>query len=51
MKSFLVSATLLMLLGLSSCTIISQGEVGIKRRLGKIQAQTLPEGVQDFKMN
>ncbi len=48
MKTILASVTLLSLLGLSSCTIIRQGEVGIKRRLGKIQPQTLPEGVQGF---
>ncbi|MEZ0487505.1 prohibitin family protein [Fibrella aquatica] len=33
---------------LSSCTIVRQGEVGVKRKLGKIRPQTVSEGVQVF---
>jgi len=33
---------------LSSCAIVRQGEVGVRRTLGKINPQTLPEGVQIF---
>ncbi|GAB2535040.1 prohibitin family protein [Spirosoma aerophilum] len=39
---------LLTLALMSSCTVVRQGEVGVKRTLGKIKAQTLPEGVQGF---
>lgn len=35
-------------LALSSCTVIRQGEVGVKRKLGKIKSQPLMEGVQVF---
>lgn len=40
----------LLLLGLSvsSCTIVRQGEVGVKRRLGKIETKTLEEGPKVF---
>lgn len=48
MKRFILSFTLLALVGLSSCTVVRQGEVGVKRTLGKIKPQTLPEGVQGF---
>ncbi len=33
---------------LSSCTVVRQGEVGVKRTLGKIKPHPLPEGVQAF---
>jgi regulator of protease activity HflC (stomatin/prohibitin superfamily) len=33
---------------LSSCTVVRQGEVGVKRTLGKIRPQALPEGAQVF---
>ncbi len=39
---------LLAALSLSSCTVVRQGEVGVKRRLGKIQSNPLPEGVAGF---
>jgi regulator of protease activity HflC (stomatin/prohibitin superfamily) len=32
----------------SGCTIVRQGEVGVKRTLGKINPTSLPEGVQVF---
>ncbi|MEZ0540727.1 prohibitin family protein [Fibrella arboris] len=48
MKRSLQLLALLALAGLSSCTVVRQGEVGVKRTLGKIKAQTLPEGVQGF---
>ncbi|MCY7357726.1 MAG: prohibitin family protein [Rudanella sp.] len=48
MKRSINPLVLLALIGLSSCTVIRQGEVGVKRTLGKIKAQTLPEGVQGF---
>lgn len=37
-----------MVLALSSCTVVRQGEVGVKRTLGKIKPNPLPEGVQAF---
>lgn len=42
-----------MFLGLSrliftSCTAVRQGEVGVKRTLGKIEPQPLPEGLKVF---
>ncbi|MBC3786177.1 prohibitin family protein [Spirosoma utsteinense] len=48
MKRSLYPALLLALVGLTSCTVIRQGEVGVKRTLGKIKPGTLPEGVQIF---
>lgn len=48
MKRSIHLLALLALAGLSNCTIVRQGEVGVKRTLGKIKAQTLPEGVQGF---
>ncbi len=48
MKRSIHLLTLVALTGLSSCTVVRQGEVGVKRTLGKIKAQTLPEGVQGF---
>jgi len=36
------------IVALSGCTVIRQGEVGVKRTLGKIKPQALPEGVQTF---
>jgi regulator of protease activity HflC (stomatin/prohibitin superfamily) len=37
-----------LLLSLTGCTVVRQGEVGVKRTLGKINAKPLPEGVQVF---
>lgn len=48
MKRSLYPALLLALVGLTSCTVVRQGEVGVKRTLGKIKPGTLPEGVQIF---
>jgi len=48
MKRFIHLLALLTLASLGSCTVVRQGEVGVKRTLGKIKAQTLPEGVQGF---
>lgn len=45
MKTFRsIFIALLGMVMLSSCVIIRQGEVGVKRRLGKIQETALPEG-------
>jgi len=38
----------LSLLALTSCTVVRQGEVGVKRTLGKIKPQPLPEGLKVF---
>lgn len=38
----------LSLLALSSCTVVRQGEVGVKRKLGKIKPTPLQEGPQAF---
>lgn len=49
MKSITVSIALALCLGLlSSCTVVRQGEVGVKRTLGKIKPQPLTEGVRGF---
>jgi len=46
LKSLLIaSATVL---ALSNCTVVRQGEVGVKRTLGKIKPQALREGSQVF---
>ena len=37
-----------LILSLTGCTVVRQGEVGVKRSLGKIRPQPLPEGVQVF---
>ena len=39
---------LLLVSSLSSCTIVRQGEVGVKRTLGKIRPETVSEGVVVF---
>ncbi len=39
---------LCLILSLTGCTVVRQGEVGVKRTLGKIRPQPLPEGVQVF---
>jgi regulator of protease activity HflC (stomatin/prohibitin superfamily) len=33
---------------LSSCTVVRQGEVGVKRKLGRIEPEPLQEGVRGF---
>ncbi|MBC8112545.1 MAG: prohibitin family protein [Verrucomicrobia bacterium] len=38
----------LAILSLSSCTIIRQGEIGVKRTLGKISPLALPEGPRTY---
>ena len=50
MKSSLVSSiALLAFVGLlSSCTVVRQGEVGVKRTLGKIQPTPLMEGIKGY---
>ncbi|MEM7659871.1 MAG: SPFH domain-containing protein [Bacteroidota bacterium] len=50
MRAFLVHVIIAsLLLGLStSCTIIRQGEVGVKRKLGRIQPKALTEGPRAF---
>ena len=42
-------AFLAVILFLSSCTVVRQGEVGVKRTLGKIRPEPLREGVKVFK--
>lgn len=44
----LMLLTALAIAGLSSCTVVRQGEVGVKRTLGKIQEKTLMEGPRGF---
>ena len=49
MKSSIKLLSALALAGvMSSCTIVRQGEVGVKRSLGKIQPVTLAEGPKLF---
>lgn len=45
-SAFFISA--LLGVALPSCTIVRQGEVGVKRRLGKIETKTLEEGPKVF---
>jgi prohibitin 1 len=49
MRRFMItSLTLAALLLSTSCVIIRQGEVGVKRRLGRIQEQPILEGPEGF---
>jgi prohibitin 1 len=45
-QSFIIAG--LAVLALSSCTVVRQGEVGVKRTLGKIQQTALSEGPRGF---
>jgi regulator of protease activity HflC (stomatin/prohibitin superfamily) len=47
MKTHVIFSVCL-LLSLTGCTVVRQGEVGVKRTLGKIGPQPLPEGMQVF---
>jgi len=47
-KLFLSIVTLSTLLLSTSCVIIRQGEVGVKRKLGRIQAEPIMEGPEGF---
>lgn len=49
MKTFAQILIGVLVLSLStSCVIVRQGEVGVKRKLGRIQAQSLPEGPRSY---
>ena len=48
MKPYHIFFTVLVASLLSSCTIIRQGEVGVKRTLGKVNPSFLPEGPRVF---
>lgn len=48
MKPTTIIALGLAICSLSSCTIVRQGEVGVKRKLGRIKPEPLQEGVQAF---
>ncbi len=43
-----VLSALVLIFLFSNCTVIRQGEVGVKRKLGKIKPQPLMEGMQVF---
>ena len=45
-KSFFLAVLSILLMG--SCTVIRQGEVGVKRSFGKIKSETLMEGAKVF---
>jgi prohibitin 1 len=48
MKSTIIGGLLISGLLMSSCTIIRQGEVGVKRSFGKIKPEPLMEGARGF---
>lgn len=48
MKTKAFFLALCIVIGLSSCTVVRQGEVGVKRSFGKIKPQTLMEGAKTF---
>ena len=49
MKTFINSIAFLAAVGLiSSCTVVRQGEVGVKRTLGKIDSTPIMEGVKGY---
>jgi regulator of protease activity HflC (stomatin/prohibitin superfamily) len=48
MRNNLFVITIISTLLLGSCTIVRQGEVGVKRSFGKIKPETLMEGVRAF---
>ncbi len=48
MKSRIIILTALIPALLTSCTIVQQGEVGVKRSFGKISQNTLMEGARGF---
>jgi regulator of protease activity HflC (stomatin/prohibitin superfamily) len=45
-KAFFLATLFILLMG--SCTVIRQGEVGVKRSFGKIKSETLMEGAKFF---
>jgi prohibitin 1 len=48
MKSYTSAILLFVIIGLFSCTVIRQGEVGVKRRLGKIDPQFVEQGPKGY---
>jgi prohibitin 1 len=48
MKPFMYSLCLILLVWLSSCAVVRQDEIGIKRKLGKLQPAVLPAGPVGF---
>ena len=48
MKSNIIFLALAMAVSLSGCTIVRQGEVGVKRSFGKIKPEPLMEGARGF---
>ncbi|MFN3795688.1 MAG: SPFH domain-containing protein [Chitinophagaceae bacterium] len=48
MKSYTSAILLFVIIGLFSCTVIRQGEVGVKRRLGKIDPQYVEQGPKGY---
>ena len=48
MKTLLKSTVAILSLSIFSCTIIKPGEVGVKRKIGKLSDQTLDQGPHGF---
>ena len=48
MKNFRVLLTVLIAFSLTSCAVVRQGEVGVKRTLGKYSDKTITEGLKVY---